>query len=428
MLEYQDVSKLFLGVSMSVLGRQVVNNSSYEIFAYDILYRADEEDINSDNLSISASSITKVLNDFGLENVVGNYNGFLRVDTEFLSNNILSSISKEQFTLMILQNSFSDERLPSKLEKLIEKGYKFGLNDAVVNEESFDSILALLDYVECVKIDALKSDEAYVDKLIKILKEKDKKIIAAKLETHELYDVYKAKDVDYFQGFYLKRPNIIKTSSFNASQADVFEVWNLIQNDADTKDIVREFEKDHALTLKLMHFINSSFFSFRSQISSMTQIINLLGRDALANWLLLFMVSLKDKDSPSNHPLLLMVINRTEIMVGLLGLIKPNASQHEKSTAYLVGMLSLIHLLFEIEHREFLHKLRVSDEVEEAMFEAKGFFGQLLVLTRYIENADSQHINEYIEKYHLNVDDMNKIVAKAMVKVNEFDKLIQAGF
>jgi len=412
---------------MSVLGRQVVNNSSYEIFAYDILYRGSDNDTDSDDFSVSASSVAKVLNDFGLENVVGSYSGLLRVDTEFLSNNIISSISKEQFTLMILQNSFLDERLPPKLKKFIERGYSFGLNDTIVNEESLEIILSLLDYVELVKIDALNSDELYVDKLIKILKEKDKKIIASKLETHEMYDLYKEKGVDYFQGFYLKRPNIIRTTAFNASQSDVFEVWNLIQNDSDIKEIVQAFEKDHALTLKLMQFINSSFFSFRTHISSISQIINLLGRDALANWLLLFMVSLKDKDNPPNHPLLLMVINRTEVMVGLLELIKPSASQQERSTAYLVGMLSLIHLLFEIEHREFLHKLRVSEEVEEAMFEAKGFFGQLLVLTRYIENADTKHIGEFIKKYNLNVDDMNQIVAKAMAKVNEFDKLIQEG-
>lgn len=413
---------------MSVLGRQVVNNSSYEIYAYDILYRTTDDDLASDDLSTSASSVSKVLNDFGLENVVGNYKGFIRVDTDFLSNSILNSISKEQFTLMILQSSFLDEMLPAKLEKYVEKGYSFGLNDTIVNEEKFPEILALLKYVEYVKIDTLNSDEVYVDKLIEILKSENIKIIAAKLETHELYDSYKKKGVDYFQGFYLKRPNIIKTTSFNASQLDVLEVWNLIQNNAETKEIVRCFEKDHALTLKLMHFINSSFFSFRTHISSVSQIINLLGRDALSNWLLLFMVSLKDKDTPTNHPLLLMVINRTEIMVGLLKLVKPSSTQREKSTAYLVGMLSLIHLLFEIEHREFLHKLRVSDEVEEAMFEAKGFFGQLLVLTRYIENANIKYIDKFIKKYKIDEDDMRKIVAKAMIKVNEFDKLIKEGF
>jgi len=416
------------GYFLSILGRQSVSNAKYEIFAYDILYRSDTSNISSTDLSASASSIAAVLNDFGYENVIGTYKGFIRVDTQFLSEDAIYSISKEQFILMILQPSLLDKKLPQKLKELIAKGYTFGLNDAIVNEETIGAIVSLVDYVDSVKIDVLQSDVTYVDKLIKILKLKKKIIIASKVETDEEYEEYKSKGVDYFQGYYIKRPNIIESTSFNASQEQVLEIWNLIKNNADTKEIVNSFENNHALTLKLMQFINSSFFSFRTKISSVNQIINLLGRTALSNWLLLFMLSGKNKNSPSNHPLLLMVINRTEIMTGLLKLVKPDASQSDRDTAYLVGMLSLIHLLFEIEHREFLHKLRVTDEVEEAMFEATGFFGQLLIITRYIENADTIHINEYIKKYNINTTDMNSLIAGAMIRVNLFDEMMQEGF
>ena len=413
---------------MSILGRQSVSNDKYEIYAYDILYKKESTDISSTDLSVSASSITSVLNDFGYENVIGTYKGFIRVDTKFLSEDAIFSISKEQFILMVLQSSLSDEELPQKLNELTLKGYTFGLNDAIVNEETIGDIVTLVDYVDSVKIDVLQSDVNLVEKLIKILKLKKKTIIACKVETDEIYEEYKTKGIDYFQGYYIKRPKIIETTSFNASQEQVLEIWNLLQNDADIREITDSFEHNHALTLKLMQFINSSFFSFRTQISSVNQIINLLGRTALSNWLLLFMLSGKNKNAPSNHPLLLMVINRTEIMTGLLKLVKPDASQSDKDTAYLVGMLSLIHLLFEIEHREFLHKLRVTDEVEEAMFEATGFFGQLLVITRFIENADTIHINEYIQKYNINIRDMNGLITNAMIRVNLFDEMIQDGF
>ena len=413
---------------MSILGRQSVSNDKYEIFAYDILYRGDDSDVNSTDLGFSASSVTAVLNDFGSENVIGTYKGFIRVDTQFLSEDIIYSISKEQFVLMILQSSLLDEKLPQKLNDLTLEGYTFGLNDVVVNEESVETIVSFIDYVDSVKIDVLNSEAKSVDKLMKILKLKEKTIIASKVETDEIYEEYKAKGADYFQGYYIKRPNIIETTSFNASQEQVLSIWNLLQNDAETKEIVTSFENNHALTLKLMQFINSSFFSFRTQISSINQIVNLLGRSTLSNWLLLFMLSGKNKNAPTNHPLLLMIINRTEIMSGLLKLVKPDASQSDRDTAYLVGMLSLIHLLFEIEHREFLRKLRVTDEVEEAMFEATGFFGQLLVVTRYIENADTTQINEFIKQYNINVDEMNSLIAEAMIRVNLFDEIIQDGF
>ncbi|MEA3370371.1 MAG: HDOD domain-containing protein [Campylobacterota bacterium] len=413
---------------MSILGRQSVSNDKYEIFAYDILYRSDSTEIYPTNLSTSASSLAAVLNDFGFENIIGNYKGFIRVDTEFLSQEIIYTIDPKQFVLMILQTSLLDEELPAKLNELTLKGYSFGLNDIIVNQETVRAIVSLIDYVDYIKIDVTESDSDLVDKLIKILKLKRKTIIAAKVETDEEYQEYKDKGVDYFQGYYIKRPKIIQSTSFNASQEQVLQILNLLQNDAETKEIVEALEHNHALTLKLMQFINSSFFSFRTQVSSISQIINLLGRSALSNWLLLFMATGQNKNKQTNHPLLLMVINRTEIMTGLLRLVKPDASQSDKDTAYLVGMLSLIHLLFEIEHREFLHKLRVTDEIEEAMFEATGFFGQLLVLTRFIENAETQHLYEYIEKYNVNMDDLNNLVTQAMIRVNTFDEMIKESF
>ncbi len=329
---------------------------------------------------------------------------------------------------MILQSSFSDANLSKKLEDLKKQGYQFGLNDTIVTAENFNSIIALLPYVTSVKIDVLHSDIRLCEKLIAILKAEKKIVIAAKVETHELYNQYKALKVDYFQGYYIKRPYILKSSSFSSSQDQIFQVWNLLHEDAAVRDIVDALERNHALTLHLMQFINSSFFSFKNEISSVTQIVSLLGRNALGNWLLLLMLTTKNKEAPINHPLLLMVINRTEIMTKLLKLIKPNADRKSQETAYLVGMLSLIHLLFEIEHREFLHKLHISHEIEDAMFEANGFWGQLLTLTRYIENADTQSIQKYIEKYHININDMNTVITEAMIKVNTFDEMMQDMF
>ena len=126
---------------MSILGRQSVSNDKYEIFAYDILYRSDSTDIISTNLSASASSITSVINDFGSENVIGTYKGFIRVDTQFLYEDGIYSISKEQFILMILQSSLFDEKLPQKLNALTLEGYTFGLNDVIVNEETIGAIV-----------------------------------------------------------------------------------------------------------------------------------------------------------------------------------------------------------------------------------------------------------------------------------------------
>jgi c-di-GMP-related signal transduction protein len=93
----------------------------------------------------------------------------------------------------------------------------------------------------------------------------------------------------------------------------VLQVWTQLRNDVDITEIVKTLEQSHALLLQLMQFISSSFFSFSTSIKSIRQVITLVGRKALGNWLLLMLVSHK-ADLKTKHPLLLMVINRTELL------------------------------------------------------------------------------------------------------------------
>lgn len=91
-------------------------------------------------------------------------------------------------------------------------------------------------------------------------------------------------------------------------------------------------------------------------------------------------------------------------------------------------MLSLIHLLLNMSHREFLHKINVSPEIEEAMFEAQGEWGELLTVTRHIENTDYESIRPFMERYRIDPKKMDRLIADAMEKVNRFDELLNQEF
>ena len=412
---------------MSLIGRQPICDKHYKIMGYDILFRDDVLASDPSNISISASVLERILNTFGLENVLGGYLGFLKVDIEFLQSNIVSTIPKEHFILMILESSFFHPDLPATLKRLHDKGYRFGLNSCVLNKQTIEQIDALHQHLDYIRIDALNDHELNCQDTCKHLQRINQKVIISKVETPAVFEEYKGYGIDFFQGYYIKRPHTIENESLSVAQKDILEVWSLLQKDADISAIVKKLEQTHALILQMMQFINSSYFSFTSRITSIRQVISLVGRKSFGNWLLLMLTS-HQSNSLGNHPLLLMVINRTEIITGLLKLSVPNPTREELDTAYLVGMLSLIHLLLNIDHREFLRKLHVSEEIEEAMFEAQGKWGELLTVTRYIENMDNDSIKPFIERYHINTEQMDQLIAQAMEKVNAFDTMLQNQF
>ncbi|MDP2076594.1 MAG: HDOD domain-containing protein [Sulfuricurvum sp.] len=412
---------------MSLIGRQPICDANYTIIGYDILFRNDALDTDPSDISITASVLERILNTFGLENVLSGYLGFLKIDIEFLKSSILTTIPKEHFVLMILESSFFDPDLADILERLHNEGYRFGINSCVLDTKTLAQIETLHEWLDYIRIDALRNLEEPREYAYEQLKKFNQKLIAFKVETNETFEKYKHYGTDYFQGYYIKRPHVIENESLSMSQEQVLQVWNQLQNDVEISEIVKTLEQNHALLLQLMQFINSSFFSFSTSIKSIRQVITLVGRKALSNWLLLMLVSNK-ADLKSKHPLLLMVINRTEIITGLLKLSSPTSTREELDTAYLVGMLSLIHLLLNVDHREFLHKLHVSEEIEEAMFEAQGKWGQLVTVTRHIENMDYDSIKPFIERYHIDTNQMDTLIAAAMEKVNAFDAMLQNHF
>lgn len=412
---------------MSLIGRQPICDTQYSIIGYDILFRDDALDTDPSDISITASVLERILNTFGLDNVLSGYLGFLKVDIKFLKSSILTSIPKEHFVLMVLESSFFHPDLIDTLKRLHNEGYRFGVNSCILDAKTLERIETLHPWLDYIRIDALRNLDDHSQHTYQKLKKLNQKLIAFKVETNEIFEEYKKHGADYFQGYYVKRPHTIENESLSMPQEEVLQVWTQLRNDVDIAEIVKTLEQNHALLLQLMQFINSSFFSFSTSIKSIRQVITLVGRKALGNWLLLMLISNK-ADLKNKHPLLLMVINRTEIITGLLKLSSPDCTRDELDTAYLVGMLSLVHLLLNVDHREFLHKLHVSEEIEEAMFEAQGKWGQLVTITRHIENMDYDSIKPFIERYHIDTNQMDTLIAKAMEKVNAFDTMLQNQF
>jgi EAL and modified HD-GYP domain-containing signal transduction protein len=147
-----------------------------------------------------------------------------------------------------------------------------------------------------------------------------------------------------------------------------------------------------------------------------------MGREPLARWVMLLMYSEAQNLDRNTIPLLLMVVERTELMTQLLELTTPVPSKKQLSTAYFVGMLSLIHLLFQIPHRELLHRLNVAPEIERALFEGDGFYGEFLTMVRAIEMFDVEAIDQFLEKHAISYEQFEPIIAQAREKVNQFDE------
>lgn len=398
------------------IGRQPIVNERGALFAYDLFYSA-----KADNLHATATLINDIHSSFGIDRILGKRLGFIRADYQFIFHDLLTLLPKERVVYALLEEIEVDERLSEHLAHLSLQGYRFALNDFAFTPENQKKFQPLFPYLEYVKIDIPRSGRIKRED-VERLKQQGLTVIGSKIESHDSHAECIAKGFAYFQGYFISKPKVLENASFSLDQESVIQLWNMLQCEAEIDELVRAFEMNHMITLKLIRFINSAVFSLRNPVSSIRHVLTLMGREPLSRWIMLLMFSEAQESDKNTIPLLLMVVNRTELMTKLLELVKSHPNRNETATAYFVGMLSLIHLLFHIPHRDILKRLNVAPEIERALFEGDGFYGDLLSMVRSIEMADAEGIDGFLRKYRLEPAAIEPLIAEAMEKVNQFDE------
>jgi len=410
--------------STTFLSRQPILDKEEHTIFYDLFYL--DQNLNSDFIDdryASTSVLSSVLNKFGIKSIVGDHSAFIKADSKFLLHDLIFSIPKEYFIISILEQVEITTPILERIKKLKEEGYRLCLNDIALSVDNINKFQTILEYMDFIKIDVLRTGITLVEKNLHLLDNFTSKKIATKLESAKNFNFAAQNGFDYFQGFYFAKPIILNNATLDVAQLSVLKLTSKLMSDENSiEEIAAEFEQNYALTIQLLKFINSGAFHFREKLTSIKHILTLLGRQKLSQWLMLMIYAKSIVNNPSmESPLLLMVKNRTELMVKLLNLVEKDASKDLESEAYFVAVLSLADTLFSVPEEMILNELNVSQDVKNAILKHVGLLGEIYALIRDIEQIKTINIDAFTEKYNLEADSISKIVSKSMSNVNELE-------
>jgi EAL and modified HD-GYP domain-containing signal transduction protein len=403
------------------LARQAIVDNNEAILGYELLYRDSDKEANIDNPRHATSSLlSNVLNQSGLTSIVGSSLAFVNVDYSFLQHDFIESIPPKTFVFELSVEADIKGYLQESVERLHNKKYVFSIDVSSMAE--LELVKQLSPYLFFVKIDVMSFEKEKLRQAVKELKELSLIVIASKVEDEETFTLCKEAGCDAYQGYFFAHPKLIKDKKLNTQQMTLFKLCNVLQMGSSIPEIVEAFEEAPTISMQLLRFINSAAFHFKHPISSIHQVVTLLGRNHLVQWLMLLLYS---KSFSANvkyqDQLIVMVKQRTLIMVNLLKLIKKNSSQKEQSEAYFVGILSLMNALSGVPLKEILEEFHVDHQVEEALFDQKGFLGGLYDVVLAVENFDTTVLENFIEEHNIDKLEFETLMLDVFKDAIEFE-------
>lgn len=197
-----------------------------------------------------------------------------------------------------------------------------------------------------------------------------------------------------------------------ASRALALQLVQLVSADADTHDIEALLRRDPNLSYQLLRLVNALGSGTGRRVSSFSQALMILGRQQLRRWLNLMLFSAREGDTRSAMLLARVAVRACalELLARAAGLDK----QHQEQ-AFMVGMFSLLGVLFGMPLPEVLAPLTLSEAVQAALLEHGGPLGALLALVETAEHGDCAALAAQLPALQIDAAAFNLAYAEAQL-------------
>ena len=366
-----------------IIGRQQIFDQKLNIYAYELLFRGNDFDLNHKDGATQATNqvITDTILELGLNTIVGPHKAFINFTTQNILDKTPLHLPKDRIVIEVLENVEIDSRVIANLKELSKLGYIIALDDFVFSDEW----TPLVEFADIIKLDILEMGESRTRELINQLKPYNVRLLAEKVETYAEYQYLLELGCNYFQGFFFNKPNTVSGKRLGVNQTAAIQLLCTVNNpDVELEDLVKIISLDVGLSYKLLHYINSAFFALPNKVSSINHAISYLGLKEIKCWInILTLASLSDKPEAAIQNALIRG-KMCEELADLTG--------DKSDNFFLIGILSNLDSLLDMPLDEALNQLPLADNIISAILHNGGPGGEALKCVISYEHWDISSI------------------------------------
>ena len=394
---------------MHVLRKQAIydkkgNVAFWEVFVQDATTGKYTEDIDP----LKATTITvDVLVELGAYRVGEGKVVFVNVPAIFLEASMFDLLSPEYVGIELVENKNITTQTYNAIELLLKRGFKFCIDDFGFERIDY---LPLLSKTHFVKLDIKNSpyDLDELKEVIAIVKSLKKSVIAKNIETEEDYKRAKEYGFDYFQGFYLSPPNLVKdTRTISYLKGTLLELYKAL-TEGDMKQIVSVLERDVGAAYKLLKFANSVR---NKKISSLEEAVAYLGFDNLIKFAIVLALS-EMFAKGDERKYWERALYRACLAEKLSELYSPDL----KAKAHTAGLFSLSQEIFGQSPENLALELGLDKDILEAFEKKPNGLSFILSLVELLEDTQNPEVLEKVARILKTSPDRVKSVIESAKK------------
>jgi EAL and modified HD-GYP domain-containing signal transduction protein len=395
------------------IGRQPVLNRNQQLIGYELLFRPHAQADSAGHtapLQADTQVLVNTLNHMGTSWLVGNKLAFINVGEEMLTSDFLELLPPRRIILEIAPDIPLCSELQSRVRHLRSLGFSIALDNF-----SFDApSSAFLDQTSYVKLDVGNPDAAQFQLSAARLRSFPVNRIAERVETYEQYRLCHDLGLDGFQGFYFAKPETLSARVINGTFSNTLALLNLLRQDADIVELENVLKRDVGLSYKLLRYVNSAAAGLNTTITSFAHAVTVLGYKKLYRWLTLLLVT-ADEGGTVPPALQKTVVTRGRLME-LIGIHKHLDHEH-CDNLFIVGMFSLLDVLFDMPMTAVLEHLHMPENIQSALLGRSSEFTHYLLLARACEDQSMRGVNELCARLELSSADFNLAHTSALAWV-----------
>jgi EAL and modified HD-GYP domain-containing signal transduction protein len=338
------------------VARQPIFDRDERVFGYELLFRNGTEQAFQGDIDAAARSTLDSSLLFGIDMLCDHRRAFINCTREVLLNDMVTLLPPTLAVVEILESIEVDDEIISACQRLRSAGYLIALDDFTA-DDARESLFPLTDII---KVDLRATTRAERVDMMRSLGASHS-MLAEKVETQEEFRETLRDGFHYFQGFFFRRPELMKARDIPACQLNYLRMLAMVSRPTlDLKEIERAIKGEASVCYRLLRYLNSPVFAFHNNIHSVRHALGMLGEREIRRWVRLVATLSAGKGKSSE------LVFSALIRARFCELLSPRLGAGD-SDLFLIGLLSLMDVIMQIPMAQILESVPVDQESKAAL-------------------------------------------------------------